>query len=226
MVETLLLFFFVRAQTFRTLLAVVPKRDTSIQTTHGLALVFLLVSCGCICVGILPYMFHLFNISKFLSESCHNSCCTTSILHATLDLFLDCGFAITPVVLEQNASSIGPSLVPTMRRETAIEKQADEFAEKIDFSSCVPVFAHGIWQRRRPRSFLRVAVGGSPPSRSSWRTANRAASRMRRTMTSTANPLSIRRSIVNHPQQREKPNVLWAKTKKSFEGEATGGSQG
>ena len=90
MVETLLLFIFGLVQTFRTLLPVVPKRDTSLQATNGLALVFLLVSCGCICVGILPYILHLFTIPNFLPESCHNSCCTTiSILHATLDLFLD-----------------------------------------------------------------------------------------------------------------------------------------
>ena len=146
MVETLLLFVFVLVQTFRTLLLVVPKRDNLTPSDPCLALVFLLVSYGCICVGILPYILHHVTIAEVRSESCNNSCCTTtSILHATLDLFLDCGFAIKLVFLVRNVSFIWPSFFPTMRGETAIEKhlrlqkQADELAEKIDFNACVHV---------------------------------------------------------------------------------------
>ena len=107
-----------------------------------LALVFLLVLCGCICVGILPYVLHRVTIAEVRSESCNNSCCTTtSVLHATFDLFLDCGFPI----LVRNVSFNLLLSVPTVRGETAIEKhlrlqqQADELAEKIDFNACVHV---------------------------------------------------------------------------------------
>ena len=94
-------------------------------------------------MGILPYTLHRVTIAEVRFESCNNSCCTTtSILHATLDLFLDCGFAIKPAFLVRNVSFIWPSSVPTMRGETVIEKhlllqkQADELAEKIDFNAC------------------------------------------------------------------------------------------
>ena len=66
-------------------------------------------------------------------------------LHATLALFLDRGFAIKLLFLVRNVSIVRPSFFPTMRGETAIEKnlrlqkEADELAEKIDFNACVHV---------------------------------------------------------------------------------------
>ena len=74
-------------------------------------------------MGILPYTLCALNLAKMC-------CTTTSILHATLDIFL---------------TFIWPSFVPTVRGETAIEKhlrlhkQADEFAWKNDFYACVHV---------------------------------------------------------------------------------------
>ena len=48
--------------------------------------------------GILPYILHRVTIAEVRFESCNNSCCTTtSILHATLDIFWDSGFAVKPV---------------------------------------------------------------------------------------------------------------------------------
>ena len=55
--------------------------------------------------GILPYILHRVTIAEVRLESCNNSCCTTtSILRATLDIFLDCGFPINPVLLVRNVS--------------------------------------------------------------------------------------------------------------------------
>ena len=126
------------------LLPTVPKRDTGLQADPwfgtGLSAGFVWMH---LCVCILPYILHV-TIAEVRSESCNNSCCTTtSILHPTLDLFLDCGFAIKLFFLIENVSFLWPSFVPTMRGETAIEKhlrfqkQADELSEKIDFNACV-----------------------------------------------------------------------------------------
>ena len=94
-------------------------------------------------MGILPHILHRVTIAEVRSESCnHSSCTTTSISHATLDLFLDCGFAIKPVFLVRNVSFMWLSFVPTTCGETAIEKhlrlqkQAAELPEKIDCNAC------------------------------------------------------------------------------------------
>ena len=45
--------------------------------------------------GILPHLLHCAIIAEVRLESCNNSLCsTTSILHATHNMFLDCGFPI------------------------------------------------------------------------------------------------------------------------------------
>ena len=84
-----------------------------------------------------------------------------------------------------------------MRGETAIEKhlrlqkQADELAEKIDFNACVHVLRTRDLAVTQAKKLFESRGWWKPAS---WRAASRAVSRMRRTMMSTANPLSIRRS--------------------------------
>ena len=61
---------------------------------------------------ILPHILHHVTIAEVRFESRNNSCCTTtSILHATLDIFLDCGFAIKPVFLVRNVSFVQGAFV-------------------------------------------------------------------------------------------------------------------
>ena len=94
-------------------------------------------------MGILPYVLHRVTVVEVRSESCNNLCCTTtSILHATPDIF---GFAIKPVFVVRKLGFVWPSFSPTMRGEMAIEKhlqlqkQADEIVEKIVFNACFHV---------------------------------------------------------------------------------------
>ena len=97
-------------------------------------------------MGILPHILHRVTMAEVRCECCGDLCCrNTSVLHETLDMIWDFGFAIKPVFLVPNVGFSSLSFAPTMRGDEAIEKhlrlqkQADEFAEKIDFKACVHV---------------------------------------------------------------------------------------
>ena len=93
-----------------------------------------------------------------------------------------------------------------MRGETAIEKhlrlqnQADEPAEKIDFNACVHVSCTRDLAVTQAKKLFESRGWWKPAFSEIMESSKQGLSRMGKTMISAANPLSIRRSSVNHPQ--------------------------